>query len=171
MSSSGTQCLHTNHGFLGATRCKRDEVLQHWKGYGFKFLMWSNSDNDCIRLYYEVLHKGNYSNNINAASGSHVRTQEEETPEELSRRYAGRAAAHIDRDLQRSLSNNESSALSEEDIPADIAAKRQKSIGECSRGFPAVLQNLVQTYQSVGRHCWLCILYCVIQYLYTYNAF
>ena len=30
-----------------------------------------------------------------------------------------------------------------------------------------VLQNLAKTYQSVGRHCWLVILYCVIQYLYT----
>ena len=30
-----------------------------------------------------------------------------------------------------------------------------------------VLQNLAKTYQNVGRHCWLVILYCVIQYLYT----
>ena len=58
---------------------------------------------------------------------------------------AGRVAVCIDRDLQRSLSSNEGSVLSEEDIPADMAAKRQ----------------------SVGRHCWLVILYCVIQYLYT----
>ena len=67
---------------------------------------------------------------------------------------AGRAAIHIDRDLQRSLSSNESSVLSEEDIPADMAAKRQKRVEECSRGCPAVLQNLAKTYQSVGRHCW-----------------
>ena len=80
---------------------------------------------------------------------------------------AGRAAAHIDRDLQRRLSSNVSSALSKEDIPADMAAKRQKSVEEYSRGCPAVLQNLAKTYQSIGRHCWLIILYCVIQYFYT----
>ena len=79
----------------------------------------------------------------------------------------GRAAVHIDRDLQRSLSSNEGSVLSEEDIPADMAAKTQKRVEECSRGCPAVLQSLAKTYQSVGRHCWLIILYCVIQYLYT----
>ena len=32
---------------------------------------------------------------------------------------AGRVAVHIDRDLQRSLSSNEGSVLSEEGIPAD----------------------------------------------------
>ena len=64
---------------------------------------------------------------------------------------ACRAAVHIDRDLQRSLSSNQGSV---EDIPADMAAKRQKRVEECSRGCPAVLQNLAKTYQSVGRHCW-----------------
>ena len=59
---------------------------------------------------------------------------------------AGRAAVHIDRDLQRSLSSNEGSVLLEEDIPADMAANRQKRVEECSRGCPAVLQNLAKTY-------------------------
>ena len=60
---------------------------------------------------------------------------------------AGRAAVHIVRDVQRSLSSNEGSV--EEDISADMAAKRQKRVKECSRGCPAVLQNLAKTYQSV----------------------
>ena len=83
-------------------------------------------------------------------------------PEELSCWRAGRAAVHNDRDLQRSLSSNEGSVLSEEDIPADMAAKRQKSAEKCSRGCPAVLQNLAKTYQSVGRHCWL-IIYLILR--------
>lgn len=66
----------------------------------------------------------------------------------------GRAVFRIDGDLQRSLSSNESSILSEEGVPLEATAKRQKRAMECSRGCPAVLQNLVKTYESVGRHCW-----------------
>ena len=62
-------------------------------------------------------------------------------PEELSCWRAGRAAVHIDRDLQRSLSSNEGSVLSEEDIPADMAAKRQKRVEECSRGCPGIAES------------------------------
>ena len=54
---------------------------------------------------------------------------------------AGRVAVHIDRDLQRSLSSNEGSVLSKKDIPADMAAKRQKSVEECSRGCPGIAES------------------------------
>ena len=65
----------------------------------------------------------------------------------------------MDRELQRSLSSNESSILSEGDLTVDSAAKRQKRAVECSRGCPAILKNLVKTYHSVGRHCWLTRMY------------
>ena len=63
-------------------------------------------------------------------------------------------AVQVDRELQRSLSSNESSILSEGDLTVDSAAKRQKRAVECSRGCPAILKNLVKTYHSIGRHCW-----------------
>jgi len=63
-------------------------------------------------------------------------------------------AVHVDRELQRSLSSNESSMLSGEELTVDTLAKRQKRAVECSRGCPAVLKNLSKTFDSVGRHCW-----------------
>ena len=64
-------------------------------------------------------------------------------------------AVQVDRDLQRSLSSNESSILSDsEDPTVEIMAKREKRAAECSRGCPAVLKNLARTFHSLGRHCW-----------------
>ena len=56
------------------------------------------------------------------------------------------SCSHIDGDQQRSLSTYESNVLLEEDVPNEITSKRWKRCMEC----PAVLQNLVKTYESVG---------------------
>ena len=56
-------------------------------------------------------------------------------------------AVQVDRDLQRSLSSNESSILlGGEDLTAEIMAKREKRAVECSRGCPVVLKNLAKTF-------------------------
>ena len=39
------------------------------------------------------------------------------------------------------MSSNEGSVLSEEDIPADMATKRQKRVEECSRGCPGMVES------------------------------
>ena len=56
---------------------------------------------------------------------------------------ASRVAVHIDRDLQRSLSSNEGSVLSEEDIPADMAAKRQKT-GRAQTSADCLYDNFME---------------------------
>ena len=53
----------------------------------------------------------------------------------------GRTVSHTDGDLRRSLGSNESSILSIEDVPDEIAAKRQKRAMECSRVCLVVLQK------------------------------
>ena len=44
------------------------------------------------------------------------------------------------------MSSNEGSVLSEEDIPADMAAKRQKRVEECSRRCPGIAESSKDLY-------------------------
>ena len=72
--------------------------------------------------------------NINAASGHHVRTWEEETPEELSCWHTGRPGVHIDRDLQRSLCSNEGSVLSKKTYQQTWQPKDKRELRNVAEG-------------------------------------